>query len=282
MTIVWSLQPLFWDLLDDAALFPPGDAPMRSALDRHHETQQSHDARFVRSFVCPSSRLDELNQQLPAELTRLDLSLVAVGGASAIGPALDVVRSSPRLVLRAIELPARHSGVVRTAEALQAQMWPDVAGYVVLDPGPSFRADAQAAAEAGLRVKIRTGGTDVVAFPSEQVLADCIAACLDVAVPFKLTAGLHRAVRHRDPLTGFEHHGFLNVLGAVAQSGSGIAGILTVLAERDGDALTERMRGLSDEDVAQVRRRFVSFGTCSISDPLADLRAMGLLPQEES
>lgn len=80
----------------------------------------------------------------------------------------------PRLVPRAVEVPARHGGVVLTTEALHAQMSPDLAGYVELDPDPSFRADAQVVGAAGLRVRIRTGGTTAAAFPSEQVLADCI------------------------------------------------------------------------------------------------------------
>ena len=40
-------------------------------------------------------------------------------------------------------------------------------------------------------------------------------------MPFKCTAGLHHAVRHRAADTGFEHHGFLNVLLAVAAALTG-------------------------------------------------------------
>ena len=65
---------------------------------------------------------------------------------------------------------------------------------------------------AGLRLKFRTGGLTADAFPSAAELAACIDAALDRETPFKCTAGLHHAVRHTDPETGFEHHGFLNVL----------------------------------------------------------------------
>lgn len=129
---------------------------------------------------------------------------------------------------------------------------------------------------AGLRVKLRTGGAVAAAFPSEQVLADAVAACLDAGVAFKLTAGLHHAVRHRDAPTGFEQHGFLNVLAAVTSAGD-LAG---TLAERDAAVLVERISRLTPDDVARARDRFASFGTCSTSEPLADLRSLGLIAAE--
>jgi hypothetical protein len=38
------------------------------------------------------------------------------------------------------------------------------------------------------------------------------------------------------------------------------------------------LQQLSDTEAAVVRSRFVSFGTCSITEPLDDLAALGLLP----
>ena len=79
-------------------------------------------------------------------------------------------------------------------------------------------------AAAGLRLKVRTGGLDADAFPSElERFASVISACVDAKVAFKLTAGLHHAVRHRALKTGFEHHGFLEicVLGAFFSRGGG-------------------------------------------------------------
>src|SRR5438132_1068788 len=71
--------------------------------------------------------------------------------------------------------------------------------------------DEVAAAEH--RLKLRTGGLEARAFPASSTLAGWIDAALDRELPFKATAGLHRAVRHRAD-DGFDHHGFLNLLVA--------------------------------------------------------------------
>ena len=97
---------------------------------------------------------------------------------------------------------------------------------------------------------------------------------LDRELAFKCTAGLHNALRHTDPDTGFEHHGFLNVLAAtrVALDGGDVEG---ALAERDGAAL---VAALPDADtLVRTRRWFVSFGSCSVTDPRDDLRTLGLV-----
>jgi hypothetical protein len=59
-----------------------------------------------------------------------------------------------------------------------------------------------------------------------------------------------------------------------ALSGEDVA---ATLAERDGALLAKRLRALADTAVARARRSFCSFGTCSIDEPLADLRALELL-----
>ena len=91
-------------------------------------------------------------------------------------------------------------------------------------------------AAAELRLKFRTGGIEADLFPSVPTVAAWIDAALDRETPFKCTAGLHDAVRHRDPATGFDHHGFLNVLAATRTALDG-GDVVAVLAEEDGAAL---------------------------------------------
>ena len=106
-----------------------------------------------------------------------------------------------------------------------------------------------------------------------------VVALVRAGVAFKATAGLHHAVRNTDPGTGFEQHGFLNLLVATdeALAGADVAQVHARLAARDGTRLAERVAALS----AAARESFRSFGTCSIADPVTELAELGLLTPDE-
>ena len=83
-------------------------------------------------------------------------------------------------------------------------------------------------------------------------------------------------MRHHDPTTHFEHHGFLNVLLATRAGldGADVADVAAVLDETD---LTKLLDSTSDAGLAGAHRWFTSFGSCSVADPVADLRSLGML-----
>jgi len=109
-------------------------------------------------------------------------------------------------------------------------------------------------------------------------VAAWIDAALDRETAFKCTAGLHHAVRHRDRETGFEHHGFLNVLLATraALDGASVGEVEAVLEDRYANDLVALAR---TSDLPGARRWFTSFGSCSVTEPLDDLLALGLLEE---
>nr|BFE70363.1 hypothetical protein GCM10020092_036640 [Actinoplanes digitatis] len=96
---------------------------------------------------------------------------------------------------------------------------------------------------------------------------------------YKLTAGLHDPIRHRDPATGFEHHGYLNVLLATARALTGGA-VDAALADHDGARVAAAVAAIDDPLAERVRHHFVSFGTCSITEPVDGLLRHGLLPED--
>jgi len=102
-----------------------------------------------------------------------------------------------------------------------------------------------------------------------------IIACHERQLPFKLTAGLHHAIRHTDPETGFTHHGFLNVLAAACAAADGVevTEVAGLLATTQPLTLIEAVR----THRSRPRPLWCGFGTCSIPEPLADLQKLGLL-----
>jgi hypothetical protein len=140
--------------------------------------------------------------------------------------------------------------------------------------------DRLAAAGGGFGgAKLRTGGASPAAVPSAAEVAAFLRHAIDVDLAFKLTAGLHHAVRATDPASGLDQHGVLNVLCAIkaALNGAEEDELESVLAEADPAVLVDRTNGMSEADASVARAFWSSFGCCGVTDPIADLVALGLL-----
>ena len=285
-------EQLLRALLDDASLFPPASLPMPAAVAAHRRHQAAWYSALCGPFVCADTRLADLRAAMSTgNAAPLELSLVVTGGADALPAALDAVAAEPWIRLRAVEVPAAKGGepadaVDAVVTALDNAPLAAAPGYVEV-PIAAIAEPAAAGPllaivdEHGYRPKLRTGGVTADAFPADATLARCLAAVVDRRTPFKCTAGLHHAVRHTAADTGFEHHGFLNVLLAVgaASRGADTAELTALLAERDPAAVAARISALAEEAVAEIRYLFTSFGTCSTDEPVTDLVALGLLAQ---
>jgi hypothetical protein len=264
-------------LCDDAAVFPPGLAPLPEAVTAHWQHSTSWFGGMMGPLVLPVSSLasfQAIEQPVPLCLTFPD-GLDLLPGA--------LREADGRSDLRALEI-AVPAGlpiadlVPRIGKALNGRSV-DVAVEVPRDA----RRDSVLEALAGTpyRAKFRTGGVRAELYPSEDELAAAVLAAVRAGVAFKATAGLHHAVRNTDPETGFEQHGFLNLLLAAdaAAAGAGQTDLVQLLAERDGARVAAQVDALGVERTAAARRLFTSFGTCSITDPLRDLIRLGLLRQ---
>ena len=276
-----QLPALVAGLVDDAAVFPPGSASLPDAVAAHRRHRAAWYADLVGPLLLPASRL----AQLPALLGDGERIAVGVIGDVPLGElGKACAEADPRVEIRQIEAAVAKRGedplpgtteLVALARAIGDR---PVYTEIPLTFGLTAALDVLAAARADgvpVAAKFRTGGLAAELFPSPAELAAVIGACRDRRVPFKLTAGLHHAVRQVDPETGFTHHGFGNVLAATlaAAEGATVAAIAELLTVRDERPLVEWTDGRRDG----TRPLWVGFGSCSIAEPLSDLIRLGLV-----
>lgn len=271
---------LFRELFDDASMFPPQDEPVRSAVRGHLAHRVAWYADMVGPFVCAAGRLTTVNE-LAAQsgIARIDVAVVVPDGVDGLDRALQWAAASPRVHVTAIEVPLGPHRVSRVLGRLTALLSAGHLVYLEIPVGVVDEHHVHELAPSGVRLKLRTGGTSIEAFQSEEKLAVPILLCAAERLAFKCTAGLHHAARHRDTATFFEHHGFINVALAarVAAATGSHAATTTVLAERDPAVLAAQVCELTNVDVRAIRALFSSFGTCSISEPVDDLLRLGLV-----
>lgn len=272
-------------LVDDAAVFPPGSATLADALAAHRRHRAAWYADLVGPLLLPASTVaaGELTGLVdPGE--GLVIGLIGDTGIARLPFALSFL-APDGVTARQVEVAVAKRGedpLPGIAELLRlTDAMPGVEAVYAELPltfGLMGALDALAAARAdgvSIAAKFRTGGLAAELFPTPAELAAVICACRDRGLPFKLTAGLHQAIRHLDPETGFTHHGYANVLAAALAAADGermetVAELLTVLDPRP---LLERASAWLDAP----RPMWVGFGSCSILEPLTDLIRLGLV-----
>lgn len=273
-------------LVDDAAVFPPGNAPLEQAVAEYRAHLQEPYADLVGPLVVPDLRLPDLLEIVRSHeaAAPLPISVVVAGGAGALEPAARWADGAEELELRALAVALQDLGDLSTNArrvVAAADLGLDVPVSVELPLATAGLAELTAGwlhaldvvAEADLRAKFRTGGLTADLVPSPSLLGAAIDAALDRELPFVCTAGLHHAVRTDSP--GLQAHGFLNVLLAARAALDG-DDVVAALALTDADAVVARIGELGEDSLTRARRWFVSFGCCGVQDPWADLVDLGL------
>lgn len=274
------VRTLVAGMFDDAALYPPALFTMPRAVRGHARHRLSWYADMVGPFVCNAGRVPVLDAELAKlPLEPVDVAVVVAEGYQGVDAAVAAVDAADHLTLRAVEVPLGIDRFADARRALAPLVERNLDTYVEIPVEQVRERQVHDLCTAGLRLKMRTGGTTIDAFQTEKELAAPIVMCAAERLRFKCTAGLHNAVRHRDPGNGFEHHGFLNLALAarIAAATGSQAATADALAERDPNLVTEQVRALAPTDVTAIRSLFASFGTCSITEPVGDLTTMGLV-----
>lgn len=290
------LEALLAGAVDYAGLFPPASLSMAEAVAGYRAYRRSRERWLLGRFVLPASRLEEfgavaLRPEFAAEEPwQLSVLLPAEPEESLLRLERFLTRWDREVRCTALEVaPVKRVALERIAGRLPE----GVATYFELPGGGEAGPFLEAAKEAGVRVKMRTGGVVVEAIPASVDVASLLRRCHDLELPFKATAGLHHPLRSTRTLTGDPNgprgtmHGFLNLSLAAALVHACDAPAETAVAalEAGGDELRFRHDGLDWRShrlgIDEMRRShelfFQSFGSCSFSEPIEDLKELSLL-----
>jgi hypothetical protein len=275
-----AARALFSALVDDAGLFPPEELDMASAVARHRCDRSAGSPVLSHRFVVPAGRLPEL-QSLLTSSDRFAASVITEATFASVSRVTALVAADGRLELAGVEatlLTDWRSDPAVVTDAL-GQFPNETAVFVEIPVRGDIKPALDLLQKRGWSAKIRCGGIRSELFPSTGQLADAITACAARGIAFKATAGLHHAIRYRDPVTGFTHHGFLNILLAVtrAVSGADTQLVTDALETTDPAVLVTETTAVDPATAARARELFVSYGSCSTSDPINDLTALNLL-----
>ena len=308
-TVGAAAHAAFAELIDYAGLFPPAQLSMEAAVAEYADARAGGSAWMLGRFIVPASRIGDV---IAAEaqrgsaaspplsvivdagtdprrwFTSLQTQLAAVAAHRADTPVavLEVPLPAPVSSRETFEAP-----IAQLRAALDRAELGDLPVFVEPAFGPRWSelldGTFTALARARFGAKIRCGGVVAEAFPTVDAVADFISDAAAHRIAYKATAGLHHPVRHRDAATGFVMHGFLNLLAAAVFAPlADRAELREIVAEEDAGAFTFssedfhwRHRRASVHELERMRAQaFVGYGSCSFSEPVDDLTALGMLP----
>ena len=299
-----TVRVLLHDLIDYAGLFPPASLAMSSSVANYETYLRSEWSWILGRFIVPAARIGEFEtafKSLPAPPAdaapvRSTMSVILGDDIAAGAEVLRVWRD--RLAKSSTAGRARIESVevrVENPEAIARAVQTIPVGMTIYFEAPPARwiECAAAAADSGHRMKIRMGGETADKFPKSETVVEFLRLCAAHRLPFKATAGLHHPLRsvHRltyqpDSPSGVMH-GFLNLFLAAAflRAGMEPQRALQLLDEQsadglhfDSDGVNWREEYLPRAELLLARRESsISFGSCSFTEPIDDLRSLGLL-----
>lgn len=289
-----AVGALLTRIVDYAGLFPPASLDMDHAVRNFRTYLGGDHAWMLANFVLPAARLAEFadtfattccdEQEQPWTLSVVTSAESAPEDLQAID---DFQQGAAFLSAVEIKVPT-----VPTARSILKILPRGRAHYVEIAPDRASKF-LPLLASAGARAKLRTGGITPEAIPEPEAIAGFLLKCAKARVPFKATAGLHHAVRGLQALTyqlsspTATTYGFLNVfLAAVlAYHGSNENALLKTLTEQDPkafrldeDAIAWHDHHMTADQIERARADFaIGFGSCSVTEPIDDLKGMGWL-----
>lgn len=309
-TALAAVRAAFTQFIDYAGLFPPAKLDTAAALAEYAAARQGPYAWMLGRFIVPASRIAELRAALPAG-EPLPLSVIVDAGSDPLawlsrvqqilGDVSALRGAGQRVRVESLEialtpLPRERdtydAPIGQFAAALKQAGLNDLPAFVEIPRDDRWQSELESALFAlerhKLGAKLRCGGVVPEAFPGANDVAMFICAAIaQHRLPIKATAGLHHPIRHLDHQLGVPMNGFLNLLAAAAFARAGMdpSGVLGIVACEDPHHFHFSEHGLEWEgehvhadDLQATRAKcFISYGSCSFSEPTSDLHELGIL-----
>jgi hypothetical protein len=283
---------LFEGWIDDAAMFPPGNAAVDEAVGAHLRYRRSWFASLIGPLLVADLRFAEVGRAFrhlrmgggSEKTVPLAVSVVNTSGA---GGLLSLIgREVEGVQLVAVESALRDlndlAGNADRVVSAAAQLDDAVRVFVEIPYAPGWEKAVAVVEAAGYYGKLRTGGLEPVDTPPSDQLAHQLSVLIEADLPFKATAGLHHAVALPGSDPGRpRQHGFLNLLVAVEAlvDGGSESEAADLLGESGRQRVLDHVGAWNDTQASRIRRRFRSFGCCGVLDPINDLVVLELIAE---
>jgi hypothetical protein len=293
--IAKSLESLLGGAVDYAGLFPPAKLSMEASVANYAEYSRGGDSWMLGRFVVSASRLFELSEVSARVESERPWRVICIGEPDHRGTAATISEFNDKNVGRLICDMVETKILSKEDLAAALSAFPtDMEQFYEIAPDENLGEMLDAMRFSGQGAKIRTGGITENAFPEGDVIVRFVRSCFERGIAFKATAGLHHPIRCVKPLT-YEPdgptgpmHGFLNVflMCAFMAAGADDRTLKEILLEEDanGFSFTDdgvSWRGTLHVDLAAIgitREKMIrSFGSCSFSEPVTELREFRLL-----
>jgi hypothetical protein len=300
-----AMTVLLRDLADYAGLFPPASQPMPKSVANYDRYLQSEWSWILGRLILQVARLTEFERAFASLPTRApekglqNWRLSALLGSD-VEADIDRInefnaraafkKAVKRAVVESVEVKVANAADIKRLAAIIPS---HLATYFEIPLSGGEEECIAAAADSGRCAKIRTGGETADKFPESENVIEFMRQCAAANVPFKATAGLHHPLRsvrrftyQPESATGLMH-GFINVFLAAAFLRTGMAPnvALQLLEERSPHAfhftpkvISWREHELTRDEIATTRKTSaISFGSCSFTEPVDDLKSLQLL-----
>ena len=259
-----SISTLLAEIVDYAGLFPPSLLPMKDAVANYAQYRSGEHGWMLGRFVLPVARLNEFldaGEDLFSDGDPWRLSVLAGEDIAATIREIKLFNSqnAGRAVCDSLEVKAN---TVSKIENTVAALPEDLTTYFEISTGENFADLLSMLSIKRQRAKIRSGGTTHEDFPPTREIVRFVRTCMAANVPNVLL------------MTGFARESFcLALLEELMEEEFD-----EIFAFRDDGVAWRGEYFLSAAQLEILRRKgMISFGSCSFTEPVEDLKALGLL-----